>query len=85
MNAPAAPRWPAWARRVALGVAALATAAGLAACAMPERIAPGTPAAEVLHTLGAPTARYPLPEGGERLQYTRQPAGQQVFNVDLDA
>ena len=85
MNAPAAPRWPAWARRVALCVAALATAAGLAACAMPERIAPGTPAAEVLHTLGAPTARYPLPEGGERLQYTRQPAGQQVFNVDLDA
>ena len=33
MNAPAAPRWPAWARRVALGVAALAAAAGLAACA----------------------------------------------------
>ena len=31
MNAPAAPRWPAWARRVALGVAALAAAAGRAA------------------------------------------------------
>ena len=70
MNAPAAPRWPAWARRVALGVAALATAAGLAACARPERIAPGTPAAEVLHTLGYQVQGSDLAESGnvQRLQ-----------------
>ena len=26
-----------------------------------------------------------MPAGGERLQYSRQPSGQQVFNVDLDS
>ena len=62
-----------------------ALAALLAACASPASIAPGTPAAQVLQTLGAPTGRYPAPEGGERLQYSMQPAGQQVFNVDTDA
>ena len=68
--------------RAALLAALLAL---LAACASPARMAPGTPAAEVLHTLGAPTGRYPLPGGGERLQYSMQPAGQTVHNIDLDA
>lgn len=64
----------------------LATAAALlTACASPAGIAPGTPAAEVLQTLGAPSGRYPMPDGGERLQYSMQPAGQSVFNLDLDA
>ncbi|MDO5625539.1 MAG: hypothetical protein Q4G71_12735 [Pseudomonadota bacterium] len=59
----------------------------LAACASPENIAPGTPSAEVLHTLGAPTGRYPLEAGtgGERWQYSWQPAGKRVYNVDVDA
>jgi hypothetical protein len=71
--------------RARLSGAALAVL--LAACAFvnPTQIAPGTPRAEVLQALGQPTARYPLPDGGERLQYSRQPAGQAVFNVDLDA
>jgi hypothetical protein len=62
-------------------VAALA----LAACASPASVAPGTPVAQVLASLGQPTGRYPAPDGGERLQYSMQPAGQQVFNVDVDA
>ena len=62
-----------------------ALVAVLAACASPGSIQPGTPAAQVLQTLGAPTGRYALPDGGERLQYSMQPAGQNVHNIDLDA
>ena len=73
-----------WLSRAALA-AGLALTALLVGCANPDQIPPGTAAADVVQTLGRPTGRYPLPEGGERLQYSRQPAGQQVFNVDLDA
>ena len=59
-------------------------AALLAACANPLQIPPGTPATEVLSTLGQPTARYPLAGGGERLQYSSQPSGRTVYNVDFD-
>ena len=85
MTALGAQRPLAWLRRMGLAVGLAIAGAWLAACAMPEKIAPGTPAAEVLQSLGAPTGRYPLPAGGERLQYSRQPSGQQVFNVDLDS
>ncbi|MBY4597709.1 outer membrane protein assembly factor BamE [bacterium BD-1] len=63
----------------------LAVAAILVGCAAnPEKIAAGTPRAQVLEALGSPTARYPLADG-ERLQYSMQPAGQLVYNVDFDA
>ncbi len=66
-------------------VAALVLGGLLAGCAgMPERIAPGTPRAEIEDRLGMPSAVYPLADG-TRLQYSRQPAGQQVYNLDLDA
>ncbi len=58
----------------------------LGACALlagPGRVAIGTPAAQALQALGPPTARYPGP-AGERLQYSQEPAGQRVFNLDLD-
>lgn len=51
---------------------------------IPERIEPGTPRAQIEERLGVPTAEYPLPDG-RRLQYSRQPGGQQVYNLDLDA
>ncbi|WP_295548033.1 hypothetical protein [uncultured Pseudacidovorax sp.] len=71
-------------RRFALG-SALVAAAWLAGCASePQRVPAGASRAEVLQQLGAPTAIYPLPTG-ERLQYSRQPAGFAVNNVDLDA
>lgn len=57
----------------------------LAACSsMPESMALGTSRAEIEQRLGAPTAVHVLADG-TRLQYSRQPAGQQVFNLDLDA
>lgn len=64
-----------------IATSAMATMAG---CANPDRLALGTSRDAALQTLGTPTARYILP-GGERLQYSRQPAGQQVYNVDVDA
>jgi hypothetical protein len=66
----------------ALGAALLA----LAGCASePTRLPLGTSRADALQRLGAPTAVYPRPGGGERLQYSRQPAGFEVNDVDLDA
>jgi hypothetical protein len=65
---------------------AVLAAAGLAGCASePTRIQPGTTAAETLQRLGAPTGRYPLNGGGERLQYSRMPAGFEVTDIDVDA
>ncbi|WP_238136972.1 hypothetical protein [Variovorax sp. JS1663] len=66
--------------------ALLATAALLAGCAgEPTRLAAGTSRDDTLRQLGTPTATYTLPGDGERLQYSRAPAGFEVNNVDLDA
>ena len=68
------------------GALAAALLSGCAVLADPGRGAPGTPVAGVVEQLGRPTARYPAAgNAGERLQYTYQPAGQRVFNIDLDA
>jgi len=57
----------------------------LTACSgMPETVALGTARADIEQRLGSPTAVHALPDG-TRLQYSRQPSGQQVFNLDLDA
>lgn len=65
--------------------ALLACAVLLAGCASePTRVPPGTAEADVLQRLGPPTGRYALPDG-TRLQYSRQPRGVAVNNVDLDA
>lgn len=71
---------PAWA-------ALLASAALLlAACAGPAQVTPGTPAAEVSQRIGQPTARYAATDSvAERWQYSYQPSGRQVYNIDLDA
>lgn len=56
----------------------------LSACAtMPEKLQTGQSRAEIESRLGTPTAIYALTDG-TRLQYSRQPAGQQVYNLDLD-
>lgn len=55
----------------------------LAACSsMPSRVELGTPRAEIERRLGAPTAVIALADG-QRLQYSGQPAGPQVYNLDL--
>ena len=66
-------------------IAAGVLAVILAGCADPARIAPGSSRADVLARLGPPTARYALPGGGERLQYSRAPAGTEVTDIDTDA
>lgn len=64
----------------------VAAGLGLAGCVSePARIRPGTSAAETLQLLGTPTGRYPLNGGGERLQYSRMPAGFEVTDIDVDA
>lgn len=72
-------------RRTVLRGLVLAGAGALVACAgVPQWEKPGTTRASVLAHLGPPTAVHAL-EPGERLQYSQQPAGTQVYNLDFDA
>jgi hypothetical protein len=67
-----------------LGVAA-ALAALLLGCVQPRNITAGMAEGAVLSGLGEPTARYPAQGGGQRLQYSSEPFGQTVYNIDVDA
>ncbi len=60
-------------------------AVGLAGCMVPQWQKPGMPQAEVEKGMGKPTLVVALPEGGQRLVYSQQPAGQQVYHMDFDA
>jgi outer membrane protein assembly factor BamE (lipoprotein component of BamABCDE complex) len=68
------------ARGAGLGLLALLVGCSL----MPERLPMGATRGEIENRLGSPTAVHALADG-TRLQYSRQPAGQQVYNLDLDA
>ena len=46
---------------------------------------PGAARDEVLRAWGAPTARYGLPEGAERLEYATGPFGRTTWMVDISA
>ena len=74
----------AWRRILALVLAAL-----LPGCALGPYSPSGVPAGasrdEVLRIMGPPTAMYTMPDGHQRLEYSRQPAGRQTFMIDLDA
>ena len=59
-------------------------AVGLAGCMVPQWQKPGMPQAEVEKGMGKPTLVVALPEGGQRLVYSQQPAGQQVYHMDFD-
>jgi outer membrane protein assembly factor BamE (lipoprotein component of BamABCDE complex) len=59
-------------------------AALLAACAAPDRLPLGSSRDEALAKLGPPSAVHRLPDG-DRLQYSFQPAGPWVHNLDFDA
>lgn len=71
--------------RLTTTLAALALAAGLAGCMVPQWQKPGMPQAEIEKGMGKPTLVVPLPDGGTRLLYSQQPAGQQVYHMDFDA
>jgi len=65
----------------------LGAAALLAGCANPwnsMNVPPGTSREELLAHAGRPVGEYPLPGGGQRLQFTLQPLGYYAFMVDLD-
>jgi len=68
---------------------AAALPAVLAACALgpysPSGVPAGASREQVLRAMGPPTATYTMPDGHERLEYTRQPAGRHTFMLDLDA
>ena len=70
----------------ALAMAASVTMV-LAACAAygPGDVRIGQSSADITHSMGAPTGRYALPDGGTRLEFARGPAGLQTYMVDLDA
>lgn len=67
-------------------LAAIIATAALAGCATnPDRLTLGWSEPQVIEASGRPTFRIALPNGNTRLVYSRQPAGQQVYNVELDA
>jgi outer membrane protein assembly factor BamE (lipoprotein component of BamABCDE complex) len=73
----------------AAALCGVALAASLAGCALgrysPSGVPPGASRDDVLRVMGPPTATYTMPDGHERLEYNRMPAGKQTFMVDLDA
>jgi hypothetical protein len=58
----------------------------LAACAgyAPVNVQPGQSADEVTRSMGQPTGRYALPQGGQRLEYARGPYGKHTWMIDVD-
>ena len=58
----------------------------LAGCSLPQpqRLQTGQTEAEVVATMGAPTGRYPLAGGAQRLEFARGPAGRVTWMVELD-
>lgn len=69
--------------RIVMQVGALAITCALAGCSI-QPIQAGMDRVTVIARMGSPTRVLPL-ASGTRLQYSRQPAGQQAFMVDLDA
>jgi hypothetical protein len=67
----------------------VALAALFSGCALgpysPGGVPPGASRDEVLRIMGPPTAIYTMPDGRQRLEYNRMPAGKQTFMIDLDA
>ena len=72
-------------RKVWSMVCACSLVMGLAGCMVPEWQKPGMAQAEIEKSMGRPTLIAPLEDGGSRLLYSRQPAGQQVYHMDFDA
>jgi hypothetical protein len=73
-------------RRRGLATAlALTLLVGCAGLDGARRLSRGQDEATVVATLGPPTGRYPLPGGGQRLEFARGPLGYETWMVDLDA
>lgn len=59
----------------------------LSACSSysPTGLPPGASIAQAEHDLGRRTAAYALPDGGQRLEFARGPAGKDTYMLDFDA
>ncbi|HNU10830.1 MAG TPA: hypothetical protein PKJ45_05640 [Rubrivivax sp.] len=66
-------------------LAALLLAAPLAACVLLQgpQLALGQTEAELVAQLGAPTGRYAMPNGNQRLEWATGPFGRHTWMVDL--
>lgn len=81
MNPLSAPRRrPLWAATLA-GLLTLASCAGYSPGPLPV----GATLEQVTAQLGSATGRYPLPQGGTRLEFARGPFGKHTYMVDMDA
>ena len=65
----------------------LVSLALLVGCAGPQvlKVGPGQSEAEMLASMGLPSARYALPDGGQRVEYAKGPMGRVTFLIDLDS
>jgi hypothetical protein len=51
----------------------------------PQPLRQGQTETEVVSAMGHPTGRYPLPDGAQRLEFARGPAGRVTWMVDFDS
>jgi hypothetical protein len=68
--------------RILMGLVAMLV---MAACSTPGSVKPGEDEAAVRAAAGKPTGVNRLPGGGTRWQYSGQPFGEAVWNIDFDA
>ncbi len=73
--------------RLAARALVLAALLALAGCATPDKVAPGTPEADVIARFGRPAEVYPLPSppDAKRLAYPIGRLNQETWMVDVDA
>lgn len=67
------------------GFAVLLSTALLYGCASMTSVAPGTPLAQVESEFGRHNYSCPLPDGGKRVIWSRQPFGQFAWGANVDA
>jgi hypothetical protein len=70
-----------------VAISAWLSVALLSACAGygPGGLAPGASRAQAIAQMGAPSGRYPRPDGGERLEFARGPMGRHTYMLDFSA
>jgi len=85
IHAPQAEARTGWRASIARALV-LAPLALLVACAGPQvmKVGPGQSEAELLAAMGAPSGRYPLPDGAQRIEYAKGPMGRVTFMFDVD-
>lgn len=63
---------------------ALLVLSGCSTAYSPRGMAPGTSTAAAMESLGVPSGRFELPQGGQRLEFARGPYGKHTYMLDFD-